>query len=229
MKRQSSPLAVNSQQVEAEEDKTSAPAGRNAALSAAILRVLEVANAKPTPVEHTGSYSGRRRRSAQQGQTASSDASEDVETFETSSATPGRNAALSAAILRVLEVANAKPKPVELSGSYSGRRRRSAQHGQTASSDISEDVETFETASATPGRNAALSAAILRVLEVANAKPTPVELSGSYSGKKKRSAQQGHTANSDASEDVETFETASETPGRNAALSAAILRVLEVP
>ena len=166
MKRQSSPLAVNNQDVEAEEEKTSAPAGRNAALSAAILRVLEVANAKPTPVEHTGSYSGRRRRSAQQGQTASSDASEDVETFETSSATPGRNAALSAAILRVLEVANAKPTPVELSGSYSGKKKRSAQQGQTASSDASEDVETFETASATPGRNAALSAAILRVLEV---------------------------------------------------------------
>merc|ERR1711863_27166 len=51
------------------------------------------------------------------------------------------------------------------------------------------DAETFSTASATPGRNAALSAAILRVLEVANAKPTPVELSGSYSGKKRRSAQ----------------------------------------
>merc|ERR1712150_265315 len=39
--------------------------GRNAALSAAILRVLEVANARPTPVDPTGSYSGRRRRSAQ--------------------------------------------------------------------------------------------------------------------------------------------------------------------
>jgi len=127
VKRQSSPLAVNNQQVEAEEEKTSAPAGRNAALSAAILRVLEVANAKPTPVEHTGSYSGRRRRSAQQGQTASSNASEDVETFETASATPGRNAALSAAILRVLEVAGAKPTPVELSGSYSGKKKRSAQ------------------------------------------------------------------------------------------------------
>ena len=86
-----------------------------------------MANAKPTPVEHTGSYSGRRRRSAQQGQTASSDASEDVETFGTASATPGRNAALSAAILRVLEVANAKPTPVELSGSYSGKKKRSAQ------------------------------------------------------------------------------------------------------
>ena len=166
MKRQSSPLAVNNQDVEAGEEKTLAPPGRNAALSAAILRVLEVANAKPTPVEHTGSYSGRRRRSAQQGQTASSDASEDVETFETASATPGRNAALSAAILRVLEVAGAKPTPVELSGSYSGKKKRSAQQGQTASSDASEDVETFETASATPGRNAALSAAILRVLEV---------------------------------------------------------------
>ena len=167
MRRQSSPLAVNNQNVEAREEKTSAPAGRNAALSAAILRVLEVANAKPTPVEHTGSYSGRRRRSAQQGQTASSDASEDVETFETASATPGRNAALSAAILRVLEVANAKPTPVELSGSYSGKKKRSAQQGQTASSNASEDVETFETASETPGRTAALSAAILRVLEVA--------------------------------------------------------------
>merc|ERR1712004_846560 len=127
VKRQSSPLAVNNQDVEAGEEKTSAPAGRNAALSAAILRVLEVANAKPTPVEHTGSYSGRRRRSAQQGQTASSDASEDVETFETASETPGRTAALSAAILRVLEVAGAKPTPVELSGSYSGKKKRSAQ------------------------------------------------------------------------------------------------------
>merc|ERR1711935_1092807 len=52
-----------------------------------------------------------------------------------------------------------------------------------------EDAETFDTASATPGRNAALSAAILRVLEVANAKPTTVEHTGSYSGKRRRSAQ----------------------------------------
>merc|ERR1711970_137679 len=51
----------------------------------------------------------------------------DAETFETASATPGRNAALSAAILRVLQVANAKPTPVDPTGSYSGRRRRSAQ------------------------------------------------------------------------------------------------------
>merc|ERR1712158_30868 len=65
VKRQSSPLAVNNQDVEAEDEKTSALAGRNAALSAAILRVLEVANAKPTPVELSGSYSGKKRRSAQ--------------------------------------------------------------------------------------------------------------------------------------------------------------------
>merc|ERR1711981_907193 len=51
----------------------------------------------------------------------------DAETFSTASATSGRNAALSAAILRVLEVANAKPTPVDPSGSYSGRRRRNAQ------------------------------------------------------------------------------------------------------
>merc|ERR1712061_324892 len=95
----------------------------------------------------------------------------DAETFSTASTTSGRNAALSAAILRVLEVANAKPTPVDPTGSYSGRRRRSAQLEPVQSN----DAETFATASATPGRNAALSAAILKVLEVANANPTPVD------------------------------------------------------
>merc|ERR1711863_117530 len=76
-RQESSSQAVNSQleaREEAEKLETeeadaetfsSAPSGRNAALSAAILRVLEVANASPTPVDPTGSYSGRRRRSAQ--------------------------------------------------------------------------------------------------------------------------------------------------------------------
>merc|ERR1712001_519222 len=134
-RQESSSQAVNSQleaREEAEKLETeeadaetfsSAPSGRNAALSAAILRVLEVANARPTPVDPTGSYSGRRRRSAQQEPEQSNDA----ETSATASATPGRNAALSAAILKVLEVANANPTPVDPSGSYSGRRRRNAQ------------------------------------------------------------------------------------------------------
>ena len=86
----------------------------------------------------------------------------DAETFSSTSATSGRNAALSAAILRVLEVANAKPTPVDPTGSYSGRRRRSAQLEPVQSN----DAETFAAASTTPGRNAALSAAVLRVLEV---------------------------------------------------------------
>merc|ERR1712055_616204 len=111
----------------------------------------------------------------------------DAETFSSASATSGRNAALSAAILRVLEVANAKPTPVDPTGSYSGRRRRNAQQQEQAVN--SNDAETFPTASATPGRNAALSAAVLRVLEVAGAKPTPVDPSGSYSGRRRRSAQ----------------------------------------
>merc|ERR1712066_28647 len=66
---------------------------------------------------------GEAREEAEQLETEEADA----ETFETVSATPGRNAALSAAILRVLQVANAKPTPVDPTGSYSGRRRRSAQ------------------------------------------------------------------------------------------------------
>merc|ERR1712172_396532 len=104
------------------------PPGRNAALSAAILRVLKIAGAEPTPVDPTGSYSGRRRRSAQQQEQVVN--SNDAETFATASAsaTPGRNAALSAAILNVLKVAGASPSPVDPTGSYSGRRRRSAQH-----------------------------------------------------------------------------------------------------
>jgi hypothetical protein len=114
-RQQSSSQAVNSQleareeaeRLETEEadaetfSSASAPSGRNAALSAAILRVLEVANAKPTPVDPTGSYSGRRRRNAQ----SEPEQSNDAETSATASATPGRNDALSAAILRVLEVA----------------------------------------------------------------------------------------------------------------------------
>merc|ERR1712210_437180 len=99
----------------------------------------------------------------------------DAETFSSASAPSGRNAALSAAILRVLEVANARPTPVDPTGSYSGRRRRSAQQEPEQSN----DAEASATASATPGRNAALSAAILRVLEVANASPTPVDPTGS--------------------------------------------------
>merc|ERR1711894_144326 len=111
----------------------------------------------------------------------------DAETFATPVETPGRNAALSAAILRVLEAAGAKPTPVDPTGSYSGRRRRSAQTSEPA--EQNNDAETFATPAETPGRNAALSAAILRVLEVANAKPTAVDPSGSYSGRRRRSAQ----------------------------------------
>merc|ERR1712001_416383 len=87
-RQESSSQAVNSQleareeaeKLETEEadaetfSSASAPSGRNAALSAAILRVLEVANARPTPVDPTGSYSGRRRRSAQQEPEQSNDA-----------------------------------------------------------------------------------------------------------------------------------------------------------
>merc|ERR1711894_700148 len=139
-RQQSSSQAVNSQleareeaeqleteEVDAETVSTASvnSSGRNAALSAAILRVLEAAGAKPTPVDPTGSYSGRRRRSAQTSEPA--EQNNDAETFATPAETPGRNAALSAAILRVLEVANAEPTAVDPSGSYSGRRRRSAQ------------------------------------------------------------------------------------------------------
>merc|ERR1711894_394549 len=111
----------------------------------------------------------------------------DAETFATPVETPRRNAALSAAILRVLEAAGAKPTPVDPTGSYSGRRRRSAQTSEPA--EQNNDAETFATPAETPGRNAALSAAIPRVLEVANAKPTAVDPSGSYSGRRRRSAQ----------------------------------------
>merc|ERR1712055_70381 len=65
-----------------------------------------------------------------------------------------------------------------------GEAREEAEHLETG-----EDAETFATASATPGRNAALSAAVLRVLEVAGATPTPVDPSGSYSGRRRRNAQ----------------------------------------
>merc|ERR1711971_1550943 len=189
-RQESSFLAVNegeareeAEHQETEKDAETFPTasetpGRNAALSAAILRVLKIAGAEPTPMDPTGSYSGRRRRSAQQQEQVNTN---DAETLA-SALTPGRNAALSAAILNVLKVAGASPTPVDPTGSYSGRRRRSAQQQeQTVNSN---DAETFATpaSASTPGRNAALSAAILNVLKVAGASPTPVDPTGSYSG-----------------------------------------------
>merc|ERR1740123_601867 len=65
-----------------------------------------------------------------------------------------------------------------------GEAREEAEEHQ----ETEEDAETFATASETPGRNAALSAAILRVLKIAGAEPTPVDPTGSYSGRRRRSA-----------------------------------------
>merc|ERR1712088_209022 len=98
------------------------------------------------------------------------------------------------------------PRPEGLQASneelpHSSRVKRQESSSQAANSQLEAreeaerlgteeaDAETFSTASATSGRNAALSAAILRVLEVANAKPTPVDPSGSYSGRRRRNAQ----------------------------------------
>merc|ERR1712088_1048992 len=90
------------------------------------------------------------------------------------------------------------PRPEGLQASneelpHSSRVKRQESSSQAVNSQLEAreeaDAETFSTASATSGRNAALSAAILRVLEVANANPTPVDPSGSYSGRRRRSAQ----------------------------------------
>merc|ERR1712088_1273386 len=99
------------------------------------------------------------------------------------------------------------PRPEGLQASneelpHSSRVKRQESSSQAVNSQLEAreeaDAETFSTASATSGRNAALSAAILRVLEVANAKPTPVDPTGSYSGRRRRSAQLEPVQSNDA-------------------------------
>jgi len=120
-------------------------------------------------------------------------------------------------IARILAIAGTKPKAVDLSGSYSGRKKRSDsnhaavhpfhsskgffQYGLSQEEALSDPLVT-QHAQAGAQRD---FGDISRILAIAGTKPKAVDLSGSYSGRRKRSSgsavQSGsHVAGFDVSE-----------------------------
>jgi hypothetical protein len=84
-------------------------------------------------------------------------------------------------LARILSIANAKPQAVDLSGSYSGKRRRSTDDDVV----IEEREPQTETAAEPAQRD---FGDLARILSIANAKPQPIEPGNrSYSGRRRRS------------------------------------------
>lgn len=103
-------------------------------------------------------------------------------------------------IARILAIAGTKPKAVDLSGSYSGRKKRSdSNHAAVHPFDNSKGFYQYglsqEEALTDPlvAQHAQAGAQrdfgdISRILAIAGTKPKAVDLSGSYSGRRKRSS-----------------------------------------
>merc|ERR1740128_502698 len=91
-------------------------------------------------------------------------------------------------IASILAIAGAKAAPVDLSGSYSGRRKRQAgSEDRTFGSEEGERPSATAAASELP-RSGRDFGDIASILAIAGAKAAPVDLSGSYSGRRKRQA-----------------------------------------
>jgi len=86
-----------------------------------LTRLLNIAGAKPQVVDPSGGYSGRRRRSSDDD--FEEEVVEVVDPAAEDEAEPPRRDF--GDLARLLSIAGAKPQAVDLSGSYSGRRRRS--------------------------------------------------------------------------------------------------------
>jgi len=95
------------------------------ASASVIARILAAAGAKPTPVDPSGSYSGKRKRATDNVDYDEEDA-EDQAAEE--SAHPLQGKVSASDIARILAIAGAKPSPVDPQEiSYAGKRKRSAE------------------------------------------------------------------------------------------------------
>lgn len=97
--------------------------GEERAVSGDIARILRIAGTKPVAVDPSGSYSGRKKRSESLDLTAGEAPvpAEGQLVVQQGQEEGGRNFGN---IARILQIAGTKPKPVDLTGSYSGRRKR---------------------------------------------------------------------------------------------------------
>ena len=132
-------------------------------------------------VELSGGYSGRKKRSPQEQDLEDHIAEEAVEVKPVVEAHTRNFGDVS----RILALAGAKPQVVELSGGYSGRKKRSPQN-ENLEDQIAEETVEVGPVVEVQARN---FGDVSKILALAGAKPQVVELSGGYSGRKKRSTQ----------------------------------------
>jgi len=98
---------------------------QNKASARVIARILAAAGAEPTPVDPSGSYSGKRKRATDNEDYDEAD-SEDQIAVETTH--PLQNKVSAKDIARILAIAGATPSPVDPADiSYAGKRKRSAE------------------------------------------------------------------------------------------------------
>jgi len=139
-------------------------------------RPAELSEEIATAVGRKSSSYGRRRRSAQEEQLPSNE----QQTASQESAPSGGKRDFGN-IASILAIAGAKPTAVDFSGSYTGRKKRSENNQQQTAAQEFVPVEGK--------RN---FGNIASILAIAGAKPAAVDLSGSYSGRKKRSENNLH-------------------------------------
>jgi len=98
---------------------------QNKASASVIARILAAAGAKPTPVDPSGSYSGKRKRATDNTDYDEADSEDQIAVESTH---PLQNKVSASDIARILAIAGAKPSPVDPADiSYAGKRKRSAE------------------------------------------------------------------------------------------------------
>jgi len=98
---------------------------QNKASASVIARILAAAGAKPTPVDPSGSYSGKRKRATDNADYDEADSEDQIAVESTH---PLQNKVSASDIARILAIAGAKPSPVDPADiSYAGKRKRSAE------------------------------------------------------------------------------------------------------
>jgi len=169
--------------------------GRVAGVNLARFLAIAGAPAEGTPVVRGSSYAGRKRRSPQEPSGAVEQETEaEAELPRTAKAIKSRLAGVDLTSFLAIGGAPKGGTPVDPSGSYSGRRRRSPQEEVGSESpeenqeDLAAEAEAPRSAAAPGGRLGGFDLARFLAIAGAPAEGTPVVRGSSYSGRRRRAA-----------------------------------------
>jgi len=158
-----------------------------------IASILAIAGATPKEVDLSGSYSGRKKRQVteemfeQEVENSFLHQAEDLSNDPVVADQLSRSGRDFGDIASILAIAGASPQEVDFSGSYSGRKRRQVTGSVFDDSEEAFDQDSRSDAAAQQEtRSGRDFGNIASILAIAGAKPVEVDLSGSYTGRKRR-------------------------------------------